>query len=432
MPGGEFTKKEDGEAYVMSSINEDEVHEIGRALVQLAISLGDRHFWDSAIQFWELALDSFHVPCDKKTESSAAIAYNIGIIFGEKLNEYDEGIHWVTESLNIRRAVHGENHFLCAQTLARLGGFIFMIGEYDDAKTSYRLALDLIRHKPRLHRDLIGDIQERMGDILLKMSEYNEALQSYTSALLYKQAEFGEEGPELSHLYLKVGECYHELGEKHRSVDFIQKAISLAEKQPDQYDEAKLWSMRGMLCMVLSQRAESLENCQKALTLYLTHHAECLGMAMEIQREKAAVFYSIGCIHLESLENSDAMAFFQESLNAWRMESGRYMPCSMMEVSNTLFKISQAFENQGELEKALEYLEEALIIREEYSPESSLVARTHEKVAAVARKAKDSTKAQASLQVALRIWKKLCDGDEKNESVRAVIKELSDLIDEIW
>ena len=377
-------KKKDG-SIPSTGLNKDEVYKIGRAFWRLGQSLVQLNEFDAALPLWQHSLGAFSESPGRCTEITATIFYNIGILYGTKKLDHDEAIYHLTECLNIRREIHGENHILCSQALGALSDSFASIGELEDAKTGYRLSLDLLKNIPRQGRVLAGHLHERLGDVHFKQFNWKMALECYNSALLYKQAECGEGHQDLAHLYRQVGLVYTEMDDRSNlGLKNIEKAIQLtaaalkqrtnATGNHDKCEEAQLLQLRGLAKSLQDRRSESLRYYKESLKLYNEYMAELSVTSDEEpvieKRHVASLLHSIACIYLQLGEYARAVHFFQESLNARRNISGQYMQCSMMEVSNTLFSMAQAYEKQGEADKALASFDEAILIRKTYFPDS--------------------------------------------------------------
>ena len=387
-------KKEDSSP--STGLDKDEVYKIGRAFWRLGQSLVQLNEFEAALPLWQFSLGAFSESPGRCTEITATTFYNIGILYGTKKLDHDEAIYHLTECLNIRREIHGENHILCSQALGALSDSFASIGELEDAKTGYRLSLDLLKTMPRQGRVLTGHLHERLGDVYFKQFNWKAALECYNSALLYKQAECGEGHQELASLYRQVGLVYTEM-DHHSNLGLknIKKAIQLtaaalkqhtnATGKHDKREEAQLLQLRGLAKSLQDRRGESLRFYKESLKLYNEYMVE-LSMTSDEEpvaekRHVASLLHSIACIYLQLAEYARAVHFFQDSLHARRNVSGQYMQCSMMEVSNTLFRMAQAHEKQDEADNALASFDEAILIRKTYFPDSEtseVAAMRHE------------------------------------------------------
>lgn len=130
-------------------------------------------------------------------EIVAAILFNVGVVYAE-MNDYERSLGSLKQCLRIRGALHGEEHLLYAQTVQKIGDVFLSMSDYHEAMESYNWALDVMHIEPSLHRVDIGDIQENLGNIHYSKGEVDEALMSFRAALRSKQADLGDDAPELS------------------------------------------------------------------------------------------------------------------------------------------------------------------------------------------------------------------------------------------
>ncbi|CAB9511076.1 Kinesin light chain [Seminavis robusta] len=447
-------KKVEVGSFANDEVANTESRELGRAFLKLGASLCDMGYWNEAIPFWESSRDAYILSVGEHTETTAALSHALGILH-LKVQMHEDAIHFFTGCLSTRRQLYG-NHSLCAKTLTSLSDTFVLIGELSDAQKGYEMAMGMLRHKPRLHRDQIGDIQERMGDLYLKLSSWELALKCYEFALLYKQAEYGEDSTELATVHQHMGMCLMHLEDDSSLTEHhLDQAIALFEEMrlsdgqedDEEWNRARLFATRGIKlccskecgpqeCISLFDRAHDTMQ-ERIRRLSASNESTPVAEKMFL----AFVLREIGSIHQKSSNHALALKFFQQSLNAYRCdddddddhdELSDEMPCSRMEVARTMFSMATSLVGLERKEEALKILDIVLETRLRYTPGTAQVAETHETIARVAREERNLMKAQASLKEALEIRKQLYNFDESHASVAAVIKELGDLIEEIW
>jgi tetratricopeptide (TPR) repeat protein len=199
---------------------------------------------------------------------------------------------------------------------------------------------------------------------------------------------------------------------------------------------AAVSALRSLLCDIKNKPEESLACYQNAVELYqeqLRHDGET-SRSIYLKDQLALLLHDSGCICLKLSNHSKALRYFEASLKERRAESSSRMPYRLgciLDAAKTLFSMSKAYEKQGQLGKALRCLGESLKIRDQYDPDSEVLAATHLQIASIAREKRDSAKARVALQAALDIRRKLHNGDEKNESVVTICNALCNLNKEI-
>jgi len=179
--------------------------EVGRAHYDIGFSLADKKCWEAAIAHWEKSQELL-VSSIGMVEIVAAILFNVGVVYAE-MTDYERSLGSLKQCLRIRGALHGEDHLLYAQTIQKIGDVFLMMSDYHEAMESYNWALDVMNLEPDLHLVDIGDIQENLGNIHYSKGEIDDALQCFQEALKSKQADLGDEHPELATIYHHIGNC---------------------------------------------------------------------------------------------------------------------------------------------------------------------------------------------------------------------------------
>ena len=444
---GEEKKVEEPECTHKGELkNNEKIKEIAFAFLNFGISLAEGHCYECAVKFWKTSCDNLTAYHGTHlVETIASIYQMMGITYRDLLHDNDKGIECLTDCLAIRRELHGDKHILTAQTLRSLSDCFVGIGAFEDAKTGLTLALNMLQHKPRLHRDEVAEIQESIGNLHFQFSRYGLALECYQNVILNRAAEYGEESELLASIYERIGRCQVKLGSMDSAATSITRAQELLNSM-DTTGEVKntysnehsatLSALRGLLYDINDQPEESLVCYQNAVELYqeqLRHDGET-SRSIYLKDQLALLLHDSGCICLKLSNHSKALRCFEASLKERRIESSSRMPYRLgciLDAAETLYSMSKAYEKQGQLEKALRCLGESLKIRDQYTPDSEVLAVTHLQIASVACEKRDSTKAQVALQTALDIRRKLHNGDENNESVVTIRNALCNLNKEI-
>jgi tetratricopeptide (TPR) repeat protein len=152
-------------------------------------------------------------------EVVAGIQFNVGVVYAE-MNKYEEALGSLKQCLRIRGVIHGESHILYAQTIEKIGDVFLAMSDYDEAMESYDWALDVMHSdqpsgsiEPTQHRVDMGCILENVGFIQYSKGQIDQALQSYQEALRSKQADLGKNHPDLATIFHHIGNCLSDQGD---------------------------------------------------------------------------------------------------------------------------------------------------------------------------------------------------------------------------
>ncbi|CAF1427580.1 unnamed protein product [Adineta steineri] len=240
---------------------------------------------------------------------------------------------------------------------------VFRVGaieQPDSDKELYEVELQLTSDDDQQLRVLTDRMQEeadgdtgwqRLGDLLLKIGQFNKAEELY-NVLLEKTSDEGEKA-----IY------YHQLGSVHSSQGDYEKAICYYE--------------------------QGLEIQQK--TLPSDHH------------DLAISNNSIGLVYYDMGKYSEALSYYEKA----REIRQKTLPSDLLDLATLYNNIGCAYNNIGEYSKALPYHRKALKIREKFLPANHpKLAISHNNIGLVYANMGEYSKALSSHEKALEIYQK--------------------------
>ncbi|CAF1493602.1 unnamed protein product [Adineta steineri] len=183
----------------------------------------------------------------------------------------------------------------------------------------------------RIQEEVRGTGWQRLGDLLLKIGQFNKAEQLYNVLLeqtynqgTYKKAiwyyEQGLESeqktlpsnhPDLATSYSNIGSAYNNMGKYSKALSYYEKAIEIREK-----------------------------------TLPSNHPSV------------ATSYNNIGLVYKKMGEYSKALSSLEKALEIWQ----ETLPSNHPSLATSYNNIASVYDNMGEYSKALSYLERALNI----------------------------------------------------------------------
>ena len=353
--------------------------EVARSHYEIGFSLAENRCWDAAVSHWESSQELLTLALGT-VEVVAGILYNIGVVYS-KLHEYDQALNSLKECLKIRIMTHGgrlqdtylfdenidlinythfshnvysshqnypEDHVLYAQTIQKIGDVLLDMCDYHEAMESYNWALDVMYRAPDHHYIEIGEILDKKGMIHYSKGEVDEALQCHQESLRSKQQDLGEDHPELSETYQHIGNCLSDQGNIDDAIVHFEEAVRLKELNTEGGAEnyADILTIEGILNNLDGNQKQGLECYERALQILVTE-------APHLQEKVASLLHLIGCVYLMSGEQTKAMKLFKESLKARRKVLGFIH----LDVASTLFNMAFLHQTRNHLDKALRCLE---------------------------------------------------------------------------
>ncbi len=247
-----------------------------------------------------------------------------------------------------------EEHVLYAQTIQKIGDVLLNMSDYKEAMESYNWALDVMYREPDHHFIEIGEILDNKGKIHYSKGQVDEALQCHQEALRSKQQDLGEDHPELAETFHHIGNCLSDEGNIDDAIVHFDEAVRLKELDPDggPENDADVLTIEGILNNLEGNQKQGLECYERALQILVSK--------VPHRKEKiASLLHLIGCVYLMSGEQTKAMKLFKESLKARRKVLGFIH----LDVASTLFNMAFLHQTRSRFDKALRCLEGKLANR---------------------------------------------------------------------
>jgi len=325
----------------------------------------------------------------------AALLHAIGRIYG-RLGEHEQAAELLTQALEIRRRLHGEEHADVASTLASLGRVLSDRGEYVEAERTLREALAM---RQRLLGPEHGDVAAALNDLAhlaVATGRYDEAEPLVQQALEMYRRLYGDEHEYVAMALGNLIELYRETNRLEQAVRTQQQALELLRRVHGQDHPDVAISLHNLASLLFAQgrydEAEPLyrEALETHLRLLGPEHPETVytlsnlaatlegqgrfdqaeelyGQVLERQRRLlgrdhptvADTLNNLGHLHYVRGRYSDALPLFREALDIRRQRLGEqhaYTALSYHNLASTLNLL-------GDSDTALELFAKALEIR---------------------------------------------------------------------
>ena len=235
----------------------------------------------------------------------------------------------------------------------------YLKGEYAKALT---FALSMVTEAGEAYGKYdrrVGDALETVGKLYLDLKEYATALQWYTRALGHRQANQGDDSPEVGRCQGFIAEVYLEQGEPLLAMGYLESAIRTLEAAGEPYLE---WLAHPLEIKAALHYAQ--QQYDKSETLYkrvLRIEEDAYGLQ---SAQLARSLNNIGGVYLAQGNYTRARAMYVHALNMQRAVLGKDHP----ETATTLINLGVLYDQQGEFDKAETHLLEALEVREQKLP----------------------------------------------------------------
>ncbi|MEF8874477.1 MAG: tetratricopeptide repeat protein [Candidatus Thermoplasmatota archaeon] len=225
---------------------------------------------------------------------------------------------------------------------------------HEDAIEMYQKVLNLVGEHPEVELDR-SDVLEGLGDTYKIIGEYKEAESSFKAAL--------EETPKRERqqrLYRKMGRTLKEKGSYDEAQDIVEKGLSITEEK--EVEKCRILGLKGEVLIRQGEYEKAIEifNQEKEL-------AERLGNP----EEKAKALHDLGTIYLKKGDLDEGEDHLRRAVEL-REESE-----DLKALGKSLHNLAAIHIYKGEIDKALKYQGRSLAINEEMGNKLGLSGSLH-------------------------------------------------------
>jgi tetratricopeptide (TPR) repeat protein len=379
-----------------TTTDKQQAYERGRQLIEQALQLWQQGTaeqrqqalakYEEALSIWQqLAVNE--APPYQARDLEAIILVSIGSIYNGQ-SEHQKALDYFNRGLAIRREVKnrirdaiarasadntGSNsgdkqklldfynqalassNFREAVLLYSLGNVYLELGENQKALESYNQALTLYKaeKKPLYEATVLGSI----GSLYFQSGETKKALDFYNQALEIQHAE--KDTAAQAKTLSSIAGIYQQLGESQQALATYNQALELQQERKDLLGQAKIHEGIGGLYSTLGQYQKALDSYNQALKLWQAAQGNLSGTDLVYNfTQQAGILTGIGSTYASpGFGNpAKALAFYNQALTLY--QKAGYRP----EEAAILYNISKTYKQLGEMEKALDALNQALVL----------------------------------------------------------------------
>jgi tetratricopeptide (TPR) repeat protein len=276
----------------------------------------------------------------------------------------------------------------------------------------------------------------KYSEFLHEYDRYNKAIEVYHRLIKMCEDFYGKEHPNTVNSYSNIGNAYKYLGKYDKAFEYLQKAISIKEKDlgkeatpttrllgaifdvVDPHD-ARLCVDLGYLYYKYNDYNKSLEYYIKALESYKLYRGEEHPNTVQL-------YDNIGDTYLDSGDYSLALEYYKKALVIKQKANGEEHP----DIADSYNRIGLVFEDRLEYDIALDNYQKSLVIFEKTLGEKNQeTVRVNRNIGNVYRKLKEYHKALDHHQKALAIEEKV--GGKESLFMHVLCRETGDIYYEI-
>jgi tetratricopeptide (TPR) repeat protein len=228
---------------------------------------------------------------------------------------------------------------------------------------------------------------ERLGNLLIKLGQFNKA-QQVCEVLLDQASDEHEE----------AGRVKDDQGEYAEAITFYEKSIKIKQKilPPTHQDLATSYNNIGIVYDHLDDHSKALSYHEKALEIYQK--------SLPPNRPALATAYnSIGLVYEKMVDYSKALSYYEKALEIYQKSLPQNHPTFAIIYNNIGF----VYDKKGDYSKALSYYEKALKIKQKtLPPNHPSLATSYNNIGDVYDKIGDHSKALSYYEKALKNYQK--------------------------
>ena len=299
----------------------------------------------------------------------------IGLVFHDKIGDYDKALEYHLKALEIREKVLGKEHTYTATSYNNIGLDYFSKGDYDKALEYYFKALEIQEKVLGKDHPDTASSYNNIGLGYSRKGDYDKALDYYFKALEILEKVLGKEHPDTANSYNNIGYVYNQKGDYDKALEYFFKALEIQEKVlgKEHPGTANSYNNIGYVYNQKGDYDKALEYHLKALEI----QEKVLG---KDHPDTASSCNNIGGVYYRMGDDDKALEYFFKALEILEKVLGKDHP----DTASSYNSIGGVYSRKGDYDKALEYLFMAKDIREQkLGPEHPLSRNTYRNIGIV-------------------------------------------------
>lgn len=274
------------------------------------------------------------------------LGWNLGYIMGE----YEQGLTYLKDALNIGINKLGEEHWLVAKSYNTLG---VINANKDEAMKFFNKAASILIKLYGENHQTIAAIYNNIGVLFEQEEDYFTALEYHQQSLSIRLKIFNLQHLDVAESYENLGIIYLYIGEYEKAIICCNKALSIRKEILGEHHLAIAYSYTniGNYYAETGDLDKALEFYNKALTIDMDVIGE---EHIEVARYDLNL---IGEIFFEKGDHLKALEYYKRSLNILRKALGEKHPY----IGETYQLFGIVYESINNYDTALKYYHKAIV-----------------------------------------------------------------------
>jgi CHAT domain-containing protein len=294
----------------------------------------------------KLAVDLF----GENSEEEADFFYEIGSTYSQ-MYDPDKADTYFEQCMEIYRRVHGPESSEVGNMYMNLGINAMKATHYYDAERYLQQAFEVFQRSSDPQSQDFNRIYSNTGYLYRKMGNYDQAIEYGQKALEIKLLHYEPNHPSVAKYHRNIGRALQEKGEAEKALPYMKRTVEILEASLG----AGHATTGGSYAELAGVYAD-LHRFDEALGLYRRANRILEQSLSPTHPYLVGGYFNIGRV-LEEMGAGDlALQHYEEALQ--RFQAATYVPANL--VAQTRGQMAEVYRQAGDLNKALDYIQEAM------------------------------------------------------------------------
>jgi tetratricopeptide (TPR) repeat protein len=322
--------------------------EDGHYFTELGFALDNLGHYDEAIETFQQAYDVFKAEPEKHHQNSMRSLTNIGMAWFNQ-GDHNEALRYFKEALELSE-VSDDNHSITASIYNNVGQIFLKLGDYETAIASFESAYEHQLKKKTYEAYInIPVYHHSMASAYAHLKDYAKALK-YLEASLAFFPEDDRNRPEVATIYNSLGFLNVEQGNIEAGMEFYRKSLKILNEIYD-YSHPRIMDAMHRIAdamMKAGNLKQALDYIEKVLENAMHTYGPDHGETAEFYKTKASIY-----IHLKRYP--EALEYIQKTSKIYKATFEEHPDMVIIE-SNT----GAVYMALRQYDKAIKHLKRAL------------------------------------------------------------------------
>ncbi|HEY0460828.1 MAG TPA: serine/threonine-protein kinase [Pyrinomonadaceae bacterium] len=347
----------------------DKAERINRFLQKMLASADPRAAGKDAkvVEVLQFAADSIKKDFAGQPEIVADLSTTIGLTF-LNLGQIDSAEFYLTEALEIRRALFGLKNFVTGMSLNNYGRLVQAKGDLKKAENFFRQALMILRRVRRTHALDLAAVLGNLGYLLMLEAKYDEAIDTHREELALLRVKLSENHAEFARTLGNLANVFSVLGDKKTAEPMHRQALAVTQRfYGGEHPDVAL----AMLHLAITLASSKSDEAETLFSQSLALRRKFFGNE---HTETAWALYYLGDMRIRKKDYDRAAGYAREILSC----RGRSISESHSVIHSALLMLARCYLGNNQPLEAEKLLRECLKLRQETLPPGHwLIATTN-------------------------------------------------------